>query len=354
MSQEKRLLDVNGPGSNGLRGGIKTYSAKTVTGAWLEEYGGPGGYKRGFHHEDFETEAQHAQSGALGKNTGRFGAAISEPKEMDLPVNALIGTENVEWVTNTQAIHRNLSQEAKTTEDFELLQPTHPREQIEEYRETWTVDKESNRKVRYVTESRLAANQAAGKFFQISSVRFLPGTPKSMEDYRSRLIQRYGIFGIGQLKLLLGNTGTSCAAFKANIRKLGVDIKPYEVSQILAYITPSQTDLSAADVQKFVTLTRGTLEGFDSSTAREAFRNIAANCGTRPAEGLVLADVQAAINSDAHPEILEGISIVFPAYADALAEERISEDSFVELLHDMFVSVPTEFDTFLRSVWRAT
>ena len=123
MADTKRILDVSGPGSNGLRGGIKTYSAKTATGQWLEEYGGPGDYKRGFTIDEFETEGQHAQSGALGKAIGHFGAAIMEPKPVELPVNALIGTDaEVKWETNTHAAHRNLFNEQKViTAQFCLL-----------------------------------------------------------------------------------------------------------------------------------------------------------------------------------------------------------------------------------------
>ncbi len=71
-----KLRPDNGPGSNGLRGGIKTYSAKTTTGAWLEEYGGPALYKRGFTTSDFQTEAQYAQLGVVKKSAAGFGAGM--------------------------------------------------------------------------------------------------------------------------------------------------------------------------------------------------------------------------------------------------------------------------------------
>ena len=74
MSNKPR--PANGPGSNGLRGGIKSYSAKTTTGAWLEEYGGPALYKRGFTTSDFQTEAQFAQLGVVRKGPPGFGAGL--------------------------------------------------------------------------------------------------------------------------------------------------------------------------------------------------------------------------------------------------------------------------------------
>lgn len=66
----------NGPGSNGMRGGLNTYSPKTTTGSWLEEYGGAAGYKRGFTTQDFQTEAQHAQTGARFEKIREYGAGL--------------------------------------------------------------------------------------------------------------------------------------------------------------------------------------------------------------------------------------------------------------------------------------
>ncbi len=105
----RRILNVdNGPGSNGLRGGIKQYSQKVTTGPWLDTYGGPMGYRRGFTCPDFQTEAQHAQLGVTLKPPGEFGAEIPAVETMDAKGNALnasYGTEN--WVSNTKATHPN-------------------------------------------------------------------------------------------------------------------------------------------------------------------------------------------------------------------------------------------------------
>jgi hypothetical protein len=108
MAANKRILNVdNGPGSNGLRGGIKQYSAKTTTGPWMDTYGGPSGYKRGFTSSDFQTEAQHAQLGAIGKPRGEFGAEIPFADTRDDKGNehGASGTET--WMSNTKATHPN-------------------------------------------------------------------------------------------------------------------------------------------------------------------------------------------------------------------------------------------------------
>jgi hypothetical protein len=114
---------------------------------------------------------------------------------------------------------------------FTLLEPRLSREKLLESRNKWTCDNEANRKIRFQTESRIAGNAAAGKFLT-HSLRILPGTPKSMEVYRSRLVERYGIFAMSALRLYIGCQELSIPEFRSKIREVGVDVKPYELSQV--------------------------------------------------------------------------------------------------------------------------
>lgn len=114
---------------------------------------------------------------------------------------------------------------------YTLLKPRLSREKLLDYRRQWTCDKESNRKIRFQTESRIAGNAAAGKFLT-NTLRILPGAPKSMESYRERLVERYGHFAMSALRLHIGTESLSCREFRARISEVGVDIKPYELSQV--------------------------------------------------------------------------------------------------------------------------
>lgn len=80
MSNKPKVRPPNGPGSNGMRGGLRIYSNKTTVGPWLDDLGGPGGYKRGFTTKEFETEAQHAQIGSNLARAPEFGAGLP-PRE---------------------------------------------------------------------------------------------------------------------------------------------------------------------------------------------------------------------------------------------------------------------------------
>ena len=257
LQMNKRILNVdNGPGSNGLRGGIKQYSARTTTGPWLDTYGGPLGYKRGFTTSDFQTEAQHAQLGAIGRPSGPFGAGIPVIDARDSRGNRLdsIGTQT--WVSNTKATHPNfgvirkvihriktryaiyvttltlyISHRSQEDTTYTLLKPRLSREKLLEYRQQWTVDNEASRNIRYQTESRIAGNAAAGKFLT-HTLRILPGAPKSMETYRERLVERYGTFAMSALRLHIGTQSLSFKEFRARMQAVGVEIKPYELSQV--------------------------------------------------------------------------------------------------------------------------
>jgi hypothetical protein len=114
-----RILNVdNGPGSNGLRGGIKEYSAKTMTGPWLDTYGGPMGYKRGFTTSDFRTEAQNAQLGVSGRENNEFGAGIPIMDSRDSRGNDLNACGTEHWQSNTKATHPDFGVINKVNLDY--------------------------------------------------------------------------------------------------------------------------------------------------------------------------------------------------------------------------------------------
>lgn len=95
----------DGPGSNGLRGGKKNYSARTAVGSWLDECGGPQGYSRGFHDPDFLTEAQNLQLSVTNKKLGEFGAGIKNPNGNGFTNKEVFQPPcHVDWQTNYQAM----------------------------------------------------------------------------------------------------------------------------------------------------------------------------------------------------------------------------------------------------------
>lgn len=104
MSDKPRPPNAAGP--NGLRGGIKTYTPKTITGPWFDALGGAAGYKRGFTTYEYETEAQHQQLGATLAKAPEFGAGLPDEIQLNRPSspfkydNKGVDTSKL-WATNS-------------------------------------------------------------------------------------------------------------------------------------------------------------------------------------------------------------------------------------------------------------
>jgi hypothetical protein len=114
-----------------------------------------------------------------------------------------------------------------------MLVPILPRDKLDAYRQKWTSDSEVGRKFRFQTESRLAGNAANNKF-QVVSLRFMPGTPKALENYRAKLVDRFGLFAMSALKFYVSSLGESVTPgqLKAALADCGADIKPFEFNQV--------------------------------------------------------------------------------------------------------------------------
>lgn len=117
LSMSDKLRPANAAGPNGLRGGIKTYTAKTITGPWLDELGGTAGYKRGFTNSDYETEAQHAQLGAIRTRAPEFGAELPDDIQLNRPSSPFRyqagGKKENYWATNTQMMSQAMVTHSK-------------------------------------------------------------------------------------------------------------------------------------------------------------------------------------------------------------------------------------------------
>jgi hypothetical protein len=122
-------------------------------------------------------------------------------------------------------------------EDATALKPKMPQDKLEQYRKTWsTEENDKMRQLRFSTEARRAAAHAVSKQFAVPSVRFLPGTPKSLETCRSQLVEKYGIFAFAVLREALGKKATDGTVtlpdFRSVIHHVGVEMKLYEINQV--------------------------------------------------------------------------------------------------------------------------
>jgi hypothetical protein len=121
MSDKPR--PVNAAGTNGLRGGIKMYSAKVVTGPWLDTLGGTAGYKRGFTTVDYQTEAQHQQLGVTLIPSPLFGAELPDDVQINRPLSPFknISRGNEKWCTSTKEMSTALVNQPKVSIHTRIL-----------------------------------------------------------------------------------------------------------------------------------------------------------------------------------------------------------------------------------------
>lgn len=222
----RKARPQNGPGNNGLRGGAKIYSTKTFNGNFIDDVGGPEGFKRGFHHEDYTTEQQHQQTGRTNKNDPYYGANLTTEEKLKPKSTADIfspgtGMQSSEWRTNTQlttGIYRPLQDERLP--HFSVLKG----EKLDAYRNTWTSDNPIGRMVRFQTEALRSANAAMPLKFQVNRVRFMPGTPVPVEKLREKLIERHGILAFSAMRHSLGKGKVSGKKLQTVLKELGLEV----------------------------------------------------------------------------------------------------------------------------------
>ena len=310
----------------------------------MEEYGGPQGYKRGFHAIDFQTEAQHAQTGFNTQDTPEFGAGIKfagekpfSSKEVFVP-SKLLSDEDKARVFESNYQTMNLT--GMTPNPKHELKQTISRDSLENYRKKWSSDTAASRSIRFQTESRRANDFLPSKF-QVPSLRMLPGAPKSLENFRQKLIEKYGILAMSILRYNMGRDLTvSSAKLREVFASLAVGTSQSEVSQIIAYFTPSDE----INVVQFMRNVVAKVDGFDDAVVRGIFQKLSGSGGSIPS--LALNDY---LSSETYPVVAEGLANSIVVYGNDLDNVGLSE--FTQLHNDLYVSNPEYFPNVVRKLW---
>ena len=107
-------------------------------------------------------------------------------------------------------------------------------EKLARYRQQWTVEHPRSRHARYETESRRATNIYNPSQFQVSSVRYLPGTPRPVEHFRERLVEKFGILSFCFLRREIGGPGqVSIKQLQQIVKRLELRFTFAEFNQVL-------------------------------------------------------------------------------------------------------------------------
>lgn len=116
--------------------------------------------------------------------------------------------------------------------------------------------------------------------------------------------------------------------------------------QIIAYITPSSTDLTVKEVEGFLLLMKGHTEGFSAQSVSQVFFSLC-NDASEDAS-LPVNTLLCSIDTDNHPEIAAGLEQFLPAYGG----DTLSVEQFIDIHDDMHASSPDTFSDLLKTVYK--
>lgn len=225
------------------------------------------------------------------------------------------------------------------------LKPKLPREKLEEYRRTWTTENDTMRQLRFTTETR-RQGASIGVKFGVNSVRALPGTPKPYEQYRQAMVERYGLFAFTVVRFHLGSNETiALRDFRQAIRETGIEMKLFEVNQIIAFTTPSSTAMS---VEQFLHILKGHVLGFERSTVEKIFRSISSEIAH--GDDVRTEHILQAVDQQRYPDV----ALAIEKFADAVYPQHgvWTLASFEALQHDMYAASPEEYAVAMKTIWQ--
>ena len=216
------------------------------------------------------------------------------------------------------------------------------REQLVEYQKTWSSDTPASRTMRFQTENRRAGN-AANKNFQTPSLRLLPGTPRVLETYRSKLLEQYGVLALMVFRYNIGVGTMSCAEWKQRMAATDVKLLHHETNQILAYFTPTDT----IDVTSFVQHVVAKSSGHVAAEIKNKFENLF-GAGAR----VGAADLESRLVAEEFPEVAEGIKSFLEAYYGD--DGLIGAEEFGLIHADMHACTDVGvYSSLVRDLWGA-
>lgn len=341
----RKLRPANGPGANGLRGGRNVYpSGKTAIGVWLDEKGGPSGYKRGFTTVEFITEGQLQQMGATLEKAPEFGAQLPPPEHLDrkppcagdLFDPKYSGLLERDWMTNTK---RQYLSGITKVEESHLPRSNMDREQLVAYQQKWSSDTPASRTMRFQTENRRAGN-AANKLFQTKCLRLIPGTPIILEKFREQLLERHGALALARVRYCMSSGTVSCSAFRTKILACEVKLTPADINQILAFFTPSDT----LNVDQFIRMIVARTDGHNVARIKYLYCSLFGSEDSR----VTYEDIVSRMTDD-FVEVTEGLKEYLPAYAGDDACYGVAEFGLIH--SDMYACTGDAFAELADKMW---
>lgn len=205
MKQRGGGAAFHSEGPNTLRGGERTYSAKTLYSNWYEDRMDPR-FPGSYHGSQTEYEARNQE--ALSKSDPYYGAALTAHMEnigssafdYDNLVSPDKRLSESTWKSVTKVCHEDPRQQMENSTKLVLgadtnilsltsaaaLKPArqYDENELTQYTQRWIRDAKDNVDLRFMSSQSSSMNEAVSAELKKTASRILPGTPKSFEFFR--------------------------------------------------------------------------------------------------------------------------------------------------------------------------
>ena len=111
---------------------------------------------------------------------------------------------------------------------------------------------------------------------------------------------------------------------------------------MVAYFTPSDT----ININQFLSQISGRLDGFDKKECSELYYLL-----FHTSKDIEIQQLVSKLNSEIHPELIDGIQNFISCYTTIDENQLISLDSFILFHQDLFSSNKLNYKTILSDIW---
>lgn len=354
-------------GANTLRGGKRAYTAKILNDNWVEDR----------YHPDFDgvrpecsTTAAKQMDEATGVKHRKFGAKLTKKEAFDSTIDYsnTIGYDKKSypetWESVTRSVHKHPAT-AKPTEfstSFKLATNEMADDsKTEEYRRRWTKDSQATG-TKYTSEANRAVKGTVAEKFMVSVTRRFAGVPKSVEDFKLRIIEKNGVIGIrtmGRLLKIMDTSGDgmlSRAEFKLGLSDYGLGFSEEEFFALWNYFDKDKSGF--IDYGEFMSGIKGRMNETRAAVVGRAYEKLdSSGDGT-----VTTADLLTVYDTSFHPDVKAGRKTHEQVIRDFMAQWEksgsvdgtVTFDEFASYYDDISAGIDDDeyFVFMVQQAWR--
>jgi hypothetical protein len=167
------------------------------------------------------------------------------------------------------------------------------------------------------------------------------GSPVLILKLREQLQEKYGALAFSKLRAALEPGIIHVNQLQSTLTQLGLKFTRLDYAKMTPFFTTTYEMPSERVLRVF----QASTSGFEDFEAPEIIFDRNLGKGRFSAE-----EVAASICRDNIPEIAEGVVDSLPSYAGF--DGLLGQLEFSELLHDLFLSAPTQYENIIRELWK--